>query len=54
MHKFSAGASTDRLRREFRRLGMTTLRQFGLRALFDGNTTIEEVARETAWEGDGI
>jgi type IV pilus assembly protein PilB len=49
----SQGAWINRLRQEFRRLGMTTLRESGLRALFDGMTTIEEVAHETAWEGDG-
>jgi type IV pilus assembly protein PilB len=49
----SAGASTDQLRQACCRLGMTTLRESGLHALFGGMTTIEEVARETAWEGEG-
>jgi type IV pilus assembly protein PilB len=42
----SAGASTDELRQACRRLGMTTLRASGLRALFEGKTSVAEVVRE--------
>ena len=45
----STGASTDQLRRPCRKHGMTTLRESGLRAIFNGLTTIEEVVRETCW-----
>src|SRR5207249_11741103 len=43
----SAGASTDELRAACRRIGMRSLRETGLRALYSGITTIEEVVRET-------
>jgi len=43
----SAGASTDQLRAQCWAQGMTTLREAGLKALYDGMTTIEEVVRET-------
>jgi type IV pilus assembly protein PilB len=43
----SSGASTDQLRIACKRMGMTTLRESGLRAIFKGSTTIEEVVRET-------
>jgi type IV pilus assembly protein PilB len=43
----SSGASTDQLRNACRKQGMSTLREAGLRAVFDGFTTIEEVVRET-------
>jgi type IV pilus assembly protein PilB len=43
----SSGASTDELRLACRRTGMQTLRESGLRALYAGKTTIEEVVRET-------
>jgi type IV pilus assembly protein PilB len=43
----SSGASTDQLRLACKRIGMTTLRESGLRAIFKGLTTIEEVVRET-------
>jgi type IV pilus assembly protein PilB len=46
----SSGASTDQLRQCCKKLGMTTLRESGMRALFDGKTTIEEVVRETITE----
>ena len=48
----SGGVSTDELRRACREQGMTTLREAGLKALFDGVTTIEEVARETVFEDE--
>jgi type IV pilus assembly protein PilB len=44
--------STDRLRQACRSLGMMTLRESGLRALFEGKTTIEEVSRETVLDGE--
>jgi len=40
--------STDKLRESARRKGMHMLREHGLRGIFDGTTTIEEVVRETA------
>jgi type IV pilus assembly protein PilB len=43
----SSGASTDQLRMGAKRMGMVTLRESGLRAIFSGLTTIEEVVRET-------
>jgi type IV pilus assembly protein PilB len=43
----SSGASTDQLRVACKKMGMTTLRESGLRAIFKGLTTIEEVVRET-------
>ncbi len=48
----SQGASTDELRAACRRMGMTTLRESGLRALYKGLTTIEEVVRETVLEDE--
>jgi type IV pilus assembly protein PilB len=48
----SGGVSTDELRRSCRGMGMTTLREAGLTALFGGVTTIEEVARETVLEDE--
>ena len=45
-------ASTDELRVGARKLGMTTLREAGLKAIFNGVTTIEEVVRETVLEDD--
>ena len=46
----SSGASTDQLRTACWGQGMTTLREAGLKALFSGVTTIEEVVRETVLE----
>jgi type IV pilus assembly protein PilB len=43
----SSGASTDQLRTACKKMGMTTLRESGMRAIFQGHTTIEEVVRET-------
>jgi type IV pilus assembly protein PilB len=43
----SGGASTDQLRAACRRQGMATLRESGLRAMYSGVTTIDEVVRET-------
>ena len=40
-------ASTNVLREAARKNGMRTLRENGLAVIFDGITTIEEVARET-------
>jgi type IV pilus assembly protein PilB len=41
------GASTDQLREYCKTRGMRTLREDGLRKLFEGWTTLEEVVRET-------
>ncbi|HMN95384.1 MAG TPA: ATPase, T2SS/T4P/T4SS family [Phycisphaerales bacterium] len=43
-------ASTTVLRAEARRRGMRTLRESGLLAIFEGQTTIDEVVRETIVE----
>ncbi len=43
-------ASTQVIRQEARRRGMRTLRSAGLLAIYDGQTTIEEVAKETLME----
>ncbi|MFO0878767.1 MAG: ATPase, T2SS/T4P/T4SS family [Gemmataceae bacterium] len=43
----SQGVSVDELTAACRKSGMVTLRDSGLRAIFDGSTTIEEVVRET-------
>jgi type IV pilus assembly protein PilB len=40
-------ASTSILRQEARKRGMRTLREAGLNAIFNGETTIDEVVRET-------
>jgi type IV pilus assembly protein PilB len=48
----SGGASTDQLRTACRKQGMTTLRESGLRAIFEGKTTIDEVVRETVLEDE--
>ncbi|MGH7223892.1 MAG: ATPase, T2SS/T4P/T4SS family [Gemmataceae bacterium] len=46
----SSGSSTDELRAACIRHGMVGLREFGLRAIYDGITTIEEVVRETVMD----
>jgi len=43
-------ASTSQLREMARKHGMRTLRENGLRGIFDGQTTIDEVVRETIEE----
>jgi type IV pilus assembly protein PilB len=45
-----AQASTNVLRHEARKRGMRTLRECGLLAIYDGQTTIDEVVRETLSE----
>ena len=46
----AAEASGDDLRDIARQQGMTTLRESGLKLIFDGQTTIDEVVRETVME----
>lgn len=46
----TAEASVDELRSMARTQGMTTLREAGLKMIFDGVTTIDEVVRETVME----
>jgi type IV pilus assembly protein PilB len=46
----SGGASTDQLRTGVRQQGVAGLRDTGLRAIFNGVTTIDEVVRETVLE----
>lgn len=48
----SAGASTDALRKYVRSTGVPGLREAGLKAIYNGITTIEEVVRETVLEED--
>ena len=43
-------SSTANLRAEARRRGMRTLRESGLLGIYEGQTTIEEVVRETISE----
>ena len=42
--------STNVLRRAARKYGMRTLREAGLLAIYEGTTTLEEVAKETLVE----
>lgn len=49
----ASGASTDQLRSYCRKSGMNTLREAGLRAIFKGVTTIDEVVRETILDEEG-
>jgi type IV pilus assembly protein PilB len=44
--------SVDDMRNLARSQGMTTLREAGLKLIFDGVTTIDEVVRETVMEGE--
>ena len=48
----SNGASTDQLRQICVKAGMVTLREAGLRAIFEGKTTIDEIVRETVIDDD--
>ena len=43
-------ASSNLLRQEAIKRGMRTLRESGLAAIFDGQTTIEEVVKETLFD----
>ncbi len=45
-------ASTNVIRDQARKFGMRTLRESGLLAIYDGQTTIDEVVRETLAEED--
>ena len=46
----SSNASTDQLRENCRKHGMETLREAGLKAIYNGFTTIDEIVRETVTE----
>jgi type IV pilus assembly protein PilB len=46
----AAEQSADEIRDIARNQGMTTLRESGLKLIFDGITTIDEVVRETVME----
>src|SRR3977135_255473 len=48
----SRGASTDAIRNYTRKQGTSSLRDSGLRALFSGITTLDEVVRETVQEDE--
>lgn len=43
----TSGASTDQLREACKKNGMVTLRDAGLKAIYNGLTTIDEIVRET-------
>jgi type IV pilus assembly protein PilB len=47
----TSDASVDEIRNLARAQGMTTLREAGLKLIFDGVSTIDEVVRETVMEG---
>jgi type IV pilus assembly protein PilB len=47
----TSDATVDEMRNLARSQGMTTLREAGLKLIFDGITTIDEVVRETVMEG---
>jgi type IV pilus assembly protein PilB len=47
------GVSKDQLVQAGRRNGMATLRESGLRAIFEGVTTVDEVVRETIIDDEG-
>ena len=46
----SSDASVDDIRNLARSQGMTSLREAGLKLIFDGVSTIDEVVRETVME----
>ena len=48
----SRGASTDQIRNHTRKMGVQGLRDAGLKALFAGTTTLDEVVRETVMEDE--
>jgi type IV pilus assembly protein PilB len=48
----SGGGSTDQMREQCRKDGMITLREAGLNAIFAGNTSIDEIVRETVVDDD--
>jgi type IV pilus assembly protein PilB len=48
----SRGASTDQIRNYCRKIGTQSLRDAGLKALFGGTTTLDEVVRETVLEDE--
>ncbi|MFN0052424.1 MAG: GspE/PulE family protein [Planctomycetales bacterium] len=48
----TSDATVDEMRNLARAQGMTTLRESGLKLIFDGVTTIDEVVRETVMEGE--
>lgn len=48
----SSNGTVDEMRDVARSQGMTTLREAGLKLIFDGATTIDEVVRETVVEGE--
>ena len=49
----SRGASTDQVRSYTRKKGIPSLRDAGIRALYEGHTTLEEVVRETVLDDEG-
>ena len=46
----TSAASVEEIKNYARSQGMTTLREAGLKLIFDGVTTIDEVVRETVME----
>ena len=49
----SRGASTDQVRSYTRKKGVPSLRDAGIRALYEGHTNLEEVVRETVLDDEG-
>jgi len=49
----SRGASTDQVRAHTRKKGVPSLRDAGIRALYEGHTTLDEVVRETVLDDEG-
>ena len=49
----SRGASTDQVRAYTRKKGVPSLRDAGIRALYEGHTSLEEVVRETVLDDEG-
>ena len=49
----SRGASTDQIRGYCRKAGYHGLREAGMRALYEGSTTLDEVVRETVLDDEG-
>ncbi len=49
----SRGSSTDQVRAYTRKKGVPSLRDAGIRALYEGHTCLEEVVRETVLDDEG-
>ena len=47
------GASTDQIRAYSRKAGFQGLRDAGMKALYEGSSTLDEVVRETVLDDEG-